>query len=57
MSTQVRDLLDRLTGEPSAVDDYLTNRCAITDEDNRASHQPSCGQARACAQGLAGGRG
>jgi hypothetical protein len=55
MSTQVRDLLDRLAGDPSAVDDYLTNRCAITSDDNRAS-QHQCG-GRACTQCLAAGRG
>jgi hypothetical protein len=54
MSTQVRDLLDRFTGDPSAVDDYIINRCAITNDDNRASHQHHGG--RACTQCLAAGR-
>jgi hypothetical protein len=55
MSTQVRDLLDRLAGDPSAVDDYLTNRCAITKDDNRTSHQQHGDQERT--QYLAAGRG
>jgi hypothetical protein len=55
MSTQVRDLLDRFTGDPSAVDDYLTNRCAITNDNNRASHQQRDGRAQS--QCLAAGRG
>jgi hypothetical protein len=46
MSTQVRDLLDRFTTDPSAVDDYLTNRCAITKDDNRANHQQHGDQER-----------
>jgi hypothetical protein len=39
MSTQVRDLLDYFTGDPSAVDDYLANRCTSTGDDDRADHQ------------------
>jgi hypothetical protein len=57
MSIQVRGLLDRWVGDPSAVDDYEANRRAITDEANRADHHHRCGEAetRTCYQ--AGGRG
>jgi hypothetical protein len=55
MSTQVRDLLDRFTADPSAVDDYITNHYARTVERDRASHQQHGG--RACAQCPATGRG
>jgi hypothetical protein len=39
MSTQVRDLLDYFTGDPSAVDDYLTNQSTSTGNGDRADHQ------------------
>jgi hypothetical protein len=39
MSTQVRDLLDYFTGDPSAVDDYLANQSTSTGDDDRADHQ------------------
>jgi hypothetical protein len=39
MSTQVRDLLDRFTADPSAVDDYITHHDTRTLERGRASYQ------------------